>query len=474
MSGLAEILAAQGFAVSGSDLRDGTICDRLRTLGVVVHIGHKEGNVTPDCSAVVYSSAVSSDNPELLRAEALGIPIIRRAEVLAELMRLKFGIAVGGSHGKTTTTSMLAAILEAASLDPTIVIGGVVKGSASGGRLGKGEFLVAESDESDRSFLLLRPTIAVVTNIDAEHLSAYKSFSELTDCFETFLQSVPFYGFSVMCTDDPVLKQMRGRLRSKVIGYGVQEGSDLLLSDVSQSNGKSSFAVTHYGQALGMVELPMAGKHFALNAMAAIAVSLELKIPFSTIQKALAAFTGVGRRIELVSREHGITIVDDYGHHPTEITSTIQAVNDNWFKPGKRLFVAFQPHRYSRTEQCFSDFVDVLSGLDHLLLLPIYTAGEEVVPGVSSEVLFEAINERRHSNGIAQLASSALCPDLQSAKGVLVETLKEGDCVLCLGAGSISSLASEIRQALLHKNNSLLASLSESTSHLDEREGLSW
>jgi UDP-N-acetylmuramate--alanine ligase len=472
MSGLAEILVSQGFSVSGSDLNDGLVCERLRSVGITVSVGHNSENVSSKCSALVYSSAITPDNPEVIRARELEIPVVRRAEVLAELMRLKHGIAVAGSHGKTTTTSMLAAILNEAQLDPTVVIGGVVKGSASGGRLGQGEFLVAESDESDRSFLLLRPTIAVVTNIDAEHLSAYASLQELEQCFEQFLQSVPFYGIGVVCTDDPRLKAIRTRLRSRVVCYGSDSDADLTFRDIHQKGGVCSFTVVNRGLELGRVELAMAGRHFALNALAAIAVALELAIPFEVIQQGLAGFRGVGRRIEFFGKEHGVSIIDDYGHHPTEIRSTVQAVRDNWCQEERKLHVVFQPHRYSRTEQCFDDFVEVLSGLESLFMLPIYSAGENAIEGISSEALSNAIKLRADSD--AQVVLLESIPSARDALVSMVENgvIQAGDCVLCLGAGSISGLAGELKRAFASVEPGNSNALTSSTVvHLHDSEG---
>lgn len=440
MSGIAEILLGQGFRVSGSDIALSPVCERLKSLGATIYIGHAAENVAANVSNVVYSSAISQDNPELLEARGRKIPVIRRADVLAELMRLKFGVAVAGSHGKTTTTSLCAAILENAGLDPTVIIGGVVKSIGSGGKLGTGDFLVAESDESDRSFLSLKPTVAVVTNIDVEHLGAYRSLDDLESSFEKFISSVPFYGVAVLCIDDPRVRSIAGKIEGRKITYGISPDAELRATDLEVEAGSTRFTVLRNKVELGRIGLPMPGKHLALNSLAAIAVALEFDVSFSVIQDSLARFNGVGRRLEMIGEAAGVLVIDDYGHHPTEIRATLQAIKDSW--PDRKLHVLFQPHRYSRTRDSFAEFLDAFRLADNLKMAPIYAAGEDPIEGISSEHLCKALSH----------PSCEYVPELDLLEQAISPEIQSGDIVLCLGAGSIGTIAVKILRSLKKRN----------------------
>lgn len=438
MSGLAEILINLGYAVSGSDLADSAVVARLRKMGAKISIGHAREHVPEACSMLVYSSAVSMENPEVLEAKRRGLPLVRRAEVLAELMRLKFGVAVAGSHGKTTTTSMVAAIVEEGGLDPTVVIGGRVKSSGSGSRLGKGQYLVAESDESDRSFLLLKPTVAIVTNIDAEHMSAYKSLEDLEGAFAQFVSAVPFYGLAILCVDDPKVRSLAQNHQGRKLTYGFSPDAELRALSLSHRQQRSFFQLEYKGQSLGDVELAMPGKHMVQNSLAAIAVGLEFGIPVEKILRALKEFSGVERRLEIVSARGGITIMNDYGHHPAEIRATLRAVRDGWGAEITRLITVFQPHRYTRTRDCFVEFIDAFSDADQLFMMDIYSAGEEPIEGVSGKRLADAI-----SHPSKEFIESS--GDLFER---LAPTLQSGDLVLFLGAGSVGALSQRFCETL--------------------------
>ncbi|MBX7138319.1 MAG: UDP-N-acetylmuramate--L-alanine ligase [Oligoflexia bacterium] len=441
MSGLAEILLGLGFRVSGSDLSLNQNCIRLQQLGAKIFKGHAASNLDSSTSLVVYSSAVPASNPELEEARERGLPLVRRAEVLAELMRLKYGVAVAGSHGKTTTTSMVAAILEAAKLDPTVIIGGLVHSIGSGGKLGKGDFLVAESDESDRSFLLLKPSIAVVTNIDTEHLGAYGSVADLEHAFEQFVSAVPFYGLAVLCVDDPRVRDLSMRYRGRKVSYGLSPDAQIRATNLAHNGPRSSFDLERDGHAALRVELPFPGRHLVQNSLAAIAVGLELSIDPATIVEALHHFGGVGRRLELAGSARGITVINDYGHHPTEIRATIEAVRSGWVSQAGRLHVVFQPHRFSRTRDCFSDFLGSFAGADSVRIAPIYPAGEAPIPGVDAEALCNALRVPENRAYLHDLNEAI--PDLQSRA-------RAGDVVLFLGAGSVGALPEQFLRELSH------------------------
>jgi UDP-N-acetylmuramate--alanine ligase len=434
MSGLAEILLSSGFQVSGSDIKKSDICSRLEQLGAKISMGHSAANVPATASLVVYSSAVTMANPEVKEAKRRKLPVVRRAEVLAELMRLKFGVGVAGSHGKTTTTSMTATILDAGKLDPTVVIGGQVKSLGTGGRLGQGEYLVAETDESDRSFLLLKPTVAIVTNIDDEHMNAYRSRRDLEDSFRRFIDSVPFYGLAILCIDDPVLKQIATQTTRRVLTYGFSQEADLFAFDIVPGRSGMEFSVVYRGAHLGRFSLPMFGRHLVQNCLGAIAAGLEFGLSVDVIREALAKFGGVKRRLEVVGSAKGITVMNDYGHHPTEIKATLKAVRECFGATVKRIVVVFQPHRYTRTQLCWDQLRQSFSDADHLIMSEIYPASEEPIVGVSGESL---LNETLHS-------SKEFCLTLEAVPELIKNTATEGDLVLCLGAGPVGALPVEI------------------------------
>jgi UDP-N-acetylmuramate--alanine ligase len=434
MCGLAELLRAQGYTVTGSDLAEGATVARLRALGVAVSIGHDARHVG-GADVVVVSSAVRAGNPELLEAERRGIPVIPRAEMLAEVMRLKDGIAVAGTHGKTTTTSLLAHLLQAAGLDPTIVVGGRVIGAGeererTGARLGNGPFLVAEADESDGSFLHLSPVIAVVTNVEAEHLDHHGSVDALEDAFVAFLERLPFWGAAVLCLDDPGVQRLLARVSRRRITYGLLAQADWVASDVRTAGGGMAFAVRRRGEPLGTVSLPLPGRHNVANALAALAVADEVEVPFAVAAGALASFRGVERRFETKGVVAGIRVVDDYGHHPSEVRATLAAARG--VHPG-RIVVVFQPHRYTRTRDLFDAFATAFHDADLLVLTEIYAAGEPKLPGVEAAALADAIRARGHRD-------VRFVPDLERVPDALVPELRSGDLVLTLGAGSVSKL----------------------------------
>jgi UDP-N-acetylmuramate--alanine ligase len=430
MSGIAEVLLSSGFAVSGTDLKESDVTARLKHLGAVILTGHSAENLPSGTDLVVYSSAVRADNPELVEAKRRSIPVVRRAEVLAELMRLKYGVGVAGSHGKTSTTSMCGAILEEAGLDPTVIIGGQVVALGTGGKAGRGEYLVAETDESDRSFLMLKPTVAVVTNIDNEHLCAYKSMRDLQQSFESFVQSVPFYGLAVLCVDDPAVRRLATKIDRRVRTYGFSTKAEISAKKLCASPAGMDFVVTVRGEPLGAVHLPMLGRHFALNALGAIAVGLEFGIPFESIARALASFRGVRRRLEVCGEVGCVTVVNDYGHHPTEIRATIAALKDCLGQKMRRLIVLFQPHRYTRTRDSWEDFIPAFKGADRLLVTEMYAAGETPIEGRDAQALSEAIEH----------PDKSFCGPLHDTAKTALAEARPGDVLLCLGAGSIGQL----------------------------------
>ena len=442
MCGLAELLRAQGYAVTGSDLAEGPTVARLRGLGVKVAIGHDARHVA-GADVVVVSSAVRAGNPELLEAALRGIPVIPRAEMLAEVMRLKDGIAVAGTHGKTTTTSLLAHVLQVAGLDPTIVVGGRVIGAGeeserSGARLGSGPFLVAEADESDGSFLHLSPVIAVVTNVEAEHLDHHGSVEALEDAFVAFLERLPFWGAAVLCLDDPGVQRLLARASRRRVTYGLLAQADWVASEVQTEGAGMAFAVRRKGEALGRVALPLAGRHNVANALAALAVADEVEVPFAVAARALASFLGVERRFETKGVVAGIRVVDDYGHHPSEVRATLAAARG---VHAGRIVVVFQPHRYTRTRDLFEAFSTAFHDADLLVLTEIYAAGEPKLPGVEAAALADAIRARGHKD-------VRFIPDLERVPDELVPELQSGDLVLTLGAGSVSKLGPHLLERL--------------------------
>jgi len=436
MSGIAELLLNLGYTVSGSDLRTSAITRALEQLGGTVFQGHRAGHIQ-GADVVVTSSAVAEDNPEVLAALDGQVPVIQRAEMLAELMRLeKYGIAIAGSHGKTSTTSLVASILAEAGLDPTVVVGGKVDClGGSNARLGEGEFLVAEADESDGSFLKLSPVIEVVTNIDLEHLDYYRDLDHIKETFLQFIGKIPFYGAAVLCLDDANIAELLPRIQRRKITYGLTEQADLHAAKISIHGCSNEFTVYHRGRELGRIRRNTPGRHIIYNSLAAIAVALELEIDFSVIAKALARFEGVQRRLQVKGEQQGILVVDDYGHHPTEIRATLDAIRDGW--PERRLVVAFQPHRYTRTRGLFDEFKTAFHRADVLVLTDIYAASEEPIEGVNSRALLEAIKQ----HGQRQAHYHA---DLSTLPGYLHEIIRQGDLVLTLGAGNIVQVGEQL------------------------------
>ena len=436
MSGIAELLLNLGYRVSGSDLRESEITQRLGSLGGTIHVGHSAQNVAADVDVVVTSSAVKqTQNPESLEARTRGIPVIPRAEMLAELMRLKEGVAIAGSHGKTTTTSLIATVLAHAGLDPTAVVGGKLNALGSNAKLGRGELMVVEADESDGSFLRLSPTIAVITNIDAEHLDHYGSVEALQSSFVEFADRVPFYGLAVMCLDHPVVQQLIPRVGKRVVTYGLSPQADFRAEHVQLGPFLSRFLVSYRGKRLGEVQLKMVGAHNVLNALATCAVAHELSIPFEKVQEGLASFAGVQRRFTVRGEAKGALVVDDYGHHPAEIRATLAGARASF--PERRLVVAFQPHRYTRTRDLLGDFATAFNDADALLLTEIYAAGEEPLHGVSGARLAEAVQACGHRDVEFVAERSSLAARLAAR-------VREGDLVITLGAGDITHAGDEL------------------------------
>jgi len=439
MSGIAELLLNLGYRVSGSDIRPSPVLERLRQLGARIAIGHHPENIG-EADVVVFSTAVRPENPELVAARERQIPVIPRAEMLAELMRLKYSIAVAGSHGKTTTTSMIATVLAQAGWDPTIVVGGRLRAIDSHAKLGSGDFMVVEADESDRSFLKLSPTFAVITNIDREHLDHYADLAELRDAFVEFANRVPFYGSVIVCLDDENVQAILPRLMRKVITYGLSSQSEVSALEIEMPDCfRTRFVARWRGETLGRIRLSVSGQHNVYNALAACAVGLELEIPFETIAAALEDFRGVDRRFQVKGEAGGVLIVDDYGHHPTEIKATLATAR----LCGRRVVVLFQPHRYTRTHLLLEDFARAFYDADVVLVTDIYAAGEEPIEGVTAERLAERLREFGHRN--AQYVG-----DLDAAIEAALAVLHPGDLLLTLGAGSVTQAADRLLAALQH------------------------
>lgn len=437
MSGIAEVLLNMGYAVSGSDLKESDTVKRLRDLGAVISVGHSGENVHGS-GVIVISSAVNERNPEVMEARKNGIPVIPRAQMLAELMRLRYGIAVAGSHGKTTTTSMIATVLSHGGFDPTIVVGGKVKTLGTNARLGKGSFMVVEADESDGSFLLLSPVISVLTNIDEEHLDHYKGLPELVDAFTSFANKIPFYGLSVFCADCPRVRGIAEKFEKRSVTYGFHADAELRAEGVSISGFNTRFEAVLNGSRLGGISLNVPGRHNAQNALAAVAVGLELGMSFGDIRDGLAEFRGIDRRLQVKGRGRDVLVLDDYAHHPNEIRATIKAVKDSGLG---RVVAIFQPHRYTRTKLLFDDFAKVLLDIDVLFLMDIYPAGEDPIEGVSSRSLYNTIKDMGHanvfySNGSDNLVSSVL------------GTVRPGDVVITLGAGNVWAVGERIAEEI--------------------------
>ncbi len=441
MSGIAEVLLTLGYKVSGSDLKHSPVTDRLAELGAIIFIGHQPENIT-GAEVVVTSSAIARENPEVTAARCQHIPVIPRAEMLAELMRLKYGIAIAGMHGKTTTTSMVAAVLAAGGLDPTVVVGGRVDALGSNARLGKSQYLVAEADESDRSFLKLSPILAVVTNIDREHMDCYRDMADIEQAFIDFVDRVPFYGMVLLCNDDERLRALLPRLARRAITYGKGEGSDFRIlkskTQCSSNRHSSHFEVEYRGKSLGDFHLQVPGSHNVLNATAAVAVGVGLDMDVERIREGLEGFAGVDRRFQLTGRAAGVSVIDDYGHHPTEIRATLAAARESRFN---RIHVVFQPHRYTRTRDLLSEFGTAFTDADNLFVLDIYAASEQPIPGVTGERLAEAV--KKYGGKDARYA-----PSFEDAAREVAALAESGDMILTLGAGNVSQLGPQILEKL--------------------------
>ncbi|MBP6003001.1 MAG: UDP-N-acetylmuramate--L-alanine ligase [Pyrinomonadaceae bacterium] len=441
MSGIAEVLANLGFTVTGSDIKKSKNTDRLEKLfNMKISEGHAAENVG-DAHVVVYSSAVKEDNPEVVIAKEKSIPVIPRAEMLAELMTLKpYAVAVSGTHGKTSTTSMVATILGHAGIDPTTVVGGVVETLGSNARLGSSDWFVTEADESDRSFLMLYPTIAVVTNIDKEHMESYKGMEDVVQCFTDFVNKVPFFGAAIICLDDPNVQLIIPNIKRRRVTYGMTAQADISAHDIRyDDNFGSTFSVWKGDEVLGEMHLPVPGKHNVYNALAATAVALEMEIPFDVVAESFLKFKNANRRFQFKGEARGITIVDDYGHHPTEIVATLSAAKNS--SGGKRNVVVFQPHRYSRTQELMDDFVIAFNNADVLYVLDIYAASEQPIEGITGEILAENIKKFGHKN-------VTYVGDIDTAVERVIPNLLPGDLVITLGAGSVTRLSDDFYAAL--------------------------
>jgi len=437
MSGIAEILLTMGYAVSGSDLRGSATTERLERLGATVYTGHAAGNAAAS-DVVVTSSAVAKDNPEVLEARARKIPVIQRAEMLAELMRLKYGIAIAGMHGKTTTTSMVAAVLAGGGLDPTVVVGGRVDAMGSNARLGKSQYLVAEADESDRSFLHLSPILAVVTNLDREHMDTYADMADVERVFLEFMDRVPFYGAVTACVDNPLLRAVLPKVTRKVYTYGESADADFRLRVLPSVDGVSTFEVNTRGLLLGPFKLHKPGRHNLLNATAAVAIGVQLGIPPEKIAEGLATFRGVDRRFQVKGVERDVTVVDDYGHHPTEIRATLQAARECGYG---RVLVLFQPHRFTRTRDLMEDFAGAFGDADSVQVLDIYAASEKPIEGVTGEAL--TVRVREVSGKLVSYAGS-----MEEAVARLVADARAGDVIMTMGAGNVSAAGGMLLEGL--------------------------
>lgn len=445
MSGIAELLLNLGHQVSGSDIQESEITRRLETLGATISYSHQPQQVA-GADAVVVSSAIDADNPEVTAANMdYHIPVIRRAEMLAELMRLKYAVLVAGAHGKTTTTSMVGTVMAEGGLDPTVIIGGRLNAWGTNAKLGQGDFVVAEADESDGTFLLYSPTISLVTNIDTEHLDFYKDLDEIKETFLEFINQVPFYGVNILCLEDENIQGLLPRIKKRMVTYGFSAQADFQARDLAFDGLNVSYRAFHRGQELGKVTLPIPGRHNALNSLAAVAVGHELEIPFSAICRGLQEMTGVQRRFQIKGEVNGVTVIDDYGHHPTEIKAVLKTMASSF--PGRRRFVLFQPHRYTRTQALFEDFTTAFYQSDVLIVTEIYAASEPVIPGVHAEKLTTAIQKHGHGN-------VRYIPDHLALVPSLVEEVREGDVVLTLGAGNIWQTGEALLEKLKERKKS--------------------
>ncbi len=434
MSGIAEVLINQDYEVSGTDPSSSRVTDHLKALGADIRHSHSPENIIGK-HVVVVSSAISDSNVEVLAAREQSSPVIPRAEMLAELMRMKHGIAIAGTHGKTTTTSLVATVLAAGNLDPTVIIGGRIKNMGGHAKLGQSQYLIAEADESDGSFLKLSPTLAVVTTLDEEHMDFYLTMENMKSTFLQFLNKVPFYGAAILCLDDANLQSLLPRIEKRVITYGLKSQADYTARNISVEGLETYFTVYHHGKKLGKILSGALGRHNVCNTLAAVAVGMELNIDFPTIAESLKTFTGVQRRFEILKQSDALIIIDDYGHHPVEIQATLSTVKEVW--PDRRLVVVFQPHRYSRTEHLMESFFSSFNDADKLLLLDIYSAGEEPIEGIHSQKIAEGVKEFGHKNVEYIGSTESVIPHLQ-------KILEPGDIVLTLGAGNIGELSHKL------------------------------
>jgi UDP-N-acetylmuramate--alanine ligase len=437
MSGIAEILLDLGYEVTGSDLRSNENTERLTNKGANIFKGHGPENVSGS-DVVVHSSAIRDENPEIRKAKDLEIPVIPRAEMLAELMRFNDGIAVAGTHGKTTTTSLMATVLQAGGLDPTVVIGGKLNSLGSNAKKGEGNLMLVEADESDRSFLFLRPLMTCVTNIDYEHMTSYRDMDDLKDCFREFMSSIPFYGFNIVCSDNKLLMEVAQKVHRKIITYGFSKNSNYCATDIKMAGKISSYTVNHGEQTLGTISLSMLGSHNILNSLATVVLGLELGMDFSIIKSALAQFEGVDRRFTIKGEVNEILIVDDYGHHPTEIAATLGGAKQGY--SDRKLWAIFQPHRYSRASELFTEFAKAFYGAERVIVSEVYAAGEKPLPGISGQKIAEAISS--YSNNATYGGS------LEQIESFLLKEVKPGDMIITLGAGSVTQLSSNLINAL--------------------------
>jgi UDP-N-acetylmuramate--alanine ligase len=437
MSGIAEVLLNLGYHISGSDLKETEVTRRLQALGCDISYGHRKENVK-EVDVVVVSSAIRQGNPEVEVAEQRLIPVIPRAEILAELMRMKIGVAIAGTHGKTTTTSLIATVLAAGGLDPTVVIGGRLNSIGSNARLGQGDFLVAEADESDGSFLKLMPTIAVVTNIDPEHLDYYGGIEEIKETFLSFLNRIPFYGLAILCLDHPNIQSLIPKVKKRITTYGLTTQADFQAREIVFEGLSTTFDVIHHNKDIGRLKIQIPGLHNVYNALATLATAFELDVPFQIVQETLRDFSGIQRRFQIKGEKRGILIVDDYGHHPVEIMATLTAARTGW---GRRIVAVFQPHRYTRTQALFQDFLTAFNDANLLVLTEIYPAGEDRIEGVEAKALFEGIREYGHKN-------VTFISEKREIVDHLLRILTPGDLVITLGAGDIWQVSDELLKQL--------------------------
>lgn len=439
MSGIAEVLLAMNFKVSGSDKSLSEITDRLQNLGAEIFEGHSEENIKDDVDVVVYSSAITQDNIEIVEAKRRKIPVIRRAEMLAELMRLKYGIGIAGTHGKTTTTSMVGLVMLEAGFDPTVIVGGKLSGfGGTNARLGYGDFIVVEADEFDRSFLQLTPAIAAITTMDTEHLDIYKDLDDIKEAFIEFANKVPFYGFVVLCLDEEGLQDIFPRLKRKVITYGLTSQADVRAYDISFNRNQSNFKVRYKGEYLGEINLKIPGLHNVKNSLVAVTIAKELGINFDVIKNALNKFTGVYRRFEIKGEVNNILVIDDYAHHPTEVSATLSAIRSGW---ERRIVVVFQPHLYTRTRDFYKDFAKSFLNSDVFICTDVYPAREEPIQGISGQLITDAATKFGHKN-VVYIKEKELIPD------ELIKYVKEGDIVVTMGAGDIYKFGEKFLEKL--------------------------